>query len=135
MTVVKDTLSHFSCRVQNNGKHLLDWPRLEARASSPYSALPRPFLRWAGSKRWLLRHMVPFLPRQFGRYHEPFLGSGALFFLLCPDRASLSDKCRDLIDVYTMVRDSVSAIIRYLRPLKPDRDLFYAIRNRRVGEG
>ena len=129
MTVVKDTLSHFSCRVQNNGKHLLDWSRLEARASSPHRALPHPFLRWAGSKRLLLRHLVPFLPRQFGRYHEPFLGSGALFFLLCPDRASLSDKCSDLIDVYTMVRDSVSAIIRYLRPLKPDRDLFYAIRN------
>lgn len=126
---VRDTLSQFSCRAQNNGKHQLDSHWLEARAFSPNSALPRPFLRWAGSKRWLLRHLVPFLPRQFGRYHEPFLGSGALFFLLCPDRASLSDKCSDLIDVYTMVRDNVSAIIRYLKPLKPDRDLFYAVRN------
>ena len=125
----KDKLPQFSCQVQNDGKDLSNWRRLETRASSPRSALPRPFLRWAGSKRWLLRHLLPFLPRQFGTYHEPFLGSGALFFLLCPDRASLSDKCSDLIDVYMRVRDNVSAIIRYLRPLKPDRNLFYAIRN------
>jgi len=122
-------LSQLSCRARNNGKHLLDWTWLEARASSPYSALPHPFLRWAGSKRLLLRHLVPFLPRQIARYYEPFLGSGALFFLLCPDRASLSDKSSHLIDVYTRVRDNVSVIIRYLRPLKPERDLFYAIRN------
>jgi len=38
---VRDTLSQFSCRVQNSGKHLLDWHRLEARAISPYSALPQ----------------------------------------------------------------------------------------------
>jgi DNA adenine methylase len=68
------------------------------------------------------------LPLRFGTYYEPFLGSGALFFLLCPDRALLSDKCGELIDVYSVVRDDVSAVIRYLRPLKPNRDYFYRIR-------
>jgi len=103
---------------------------LEARASTPNSALPRPFLRWAGSKRWLLSQIVPFLPSQFRTYHEPFLGSGALFFLLCPDRALLSDSCAELIDVYFRVRNNVSTIIRYLKPLKPNRQLFYSIRKR-----
>ncbi len=74
--------------------------------------------------------MVPFLPRQFSMYYEPFLGSGALFFLLTPNHAFLGDKCADLIEVYATIRDSVSAVIRHLRPLKPDRDLFYEIRNR-----
>ncbi len=100
------------------------------RAGSPLSAVPRPFLRWAGSKRWLLRHLVHVLPPRFRTYREPFLGSGALFFLLCPDQAVLSDKCGNLIEVYGALRDRVSRIIRHLRPLKPDRDLFYAIRNR-----
>ena len=77
-----------------------------------------------------MRKIVPFLPSQFGVYHEPFLGSGALFFLIRPDRAWLSDKCGELIDAFTVIRDDVSAVIRYLRPLKPDRDLFYAIRKR-----
>jgi len=105
-----------------------DWA--QARASSPFSSKPRPFLRWAGSKRRLLTQMVASLPCEFGAYHEPFLGSGALFFLLCPGRASLSDKCGELIDVYKAIRDDVSAIIRYLRPLKPNRNAFYAIRDR-----
>ena len=103
--------------------------RLEARALSPNSAEPRPFLRWAGSKRALLKQMVASLPSQFGTYYEPFLGSGALFFLLCPSQGFLSDKCSELITVYTTIRDSVDAIVRHLKPLKPDRDLFYAIRN------
>ena len=68
---------------------------------------------------------------QFRTYHEPFLGSGALFFLLCPDQSSLSDECSELIDVYTTIRDRAPSVIRYLKPLKPDRDLFYAIRDRR----
>jgi DNA adenine methylase len=42
----------------------------------------------------------------------------------------LSDKCRELIETYETVRDGVSRIIRHLQPLKPDRNLFYAIRNR-----
>lgn len=75
--------------------------------------------------------MVDSLPSQFATYHEPFLGSGALFFLLSPTRASLSDRCSELIEVYKATRDGVSAIIRYLRPLQPDREVFYAMRNRR----
>lgn len=42
----------------------------------------------------------------------------------------LSDRCRELIEAYRTVRDGVSQIIRYLKPLKPDRNLYYAIRNR-----
>jgi len=122
----KDTL--FFPHVEANGLHLVDQDLLEARACSPNSSLPRPFLRWAGSKRRLLNQIIPFIPQQFHAYYEPFLGSGALFFLLCPRQAWLSDKSRELIDVYKILRDSVSSIIRHLRPLKPDRDLFYAFR-------
>ena len=107
----------------------IDRRLLADRASSPLTSKPRPFMRWAGSKRWLLKHLVPLLPPRIRTYREPFLGSGALFFLLCPSRAVLSDKSRDLIEAYGALRDGASTIIRYLKPLKPDRDLFYAIRN------
>ena len=117
-------------RMQTNEECVVDLELLETRASSPNSTLPRAFLRWAGSKRWLLRQIVPLLPRQFRTYREPFLGSGTLFFLLCPSRALLSDKCGELVSVYTILRDGAAGIIRHLRPLKPDRDLFYAIRKR-----
>lgn len=104
---------------------------LRERAARALSATPRPFLRWAGSKRALLPHIVEALPSSYGVYHEPFLGSGSLFFLLRPHRASLSDSCTDLIQTFDAVRDNAEAVLRYLRPLKPDREVFYAIRSKR----
>jgi DNA adenine methylase len=92
---------------------------------------PRAFLRWAGSKRALLPALLSVAPTHFKVYHEPFLGSGALFFHLKPERAYLCDKCIDLIDTYCAIRDDVNSIIRYLAPLKPRKRLFYHIRNNR----
>jgi DNA adenine methylase len=40
----------------------------------------RPFLKWVGGKRQLLPVLRRFYPDQFGRYFEPFVGSGAVFF-------------------------------------------------------
>lgn len=101
------------------------------RAARPLSASPRPFLRWAGSKRMLLRQFLDAIPSSYGTYREPFIGGGSLFFLLQPKRAVLSDACADLIATYQAVRDNCTAVLRYLAPLRPDRDLFYEIRNNR----
>lgn len=111
-------------------EHLVDRLTLENRAAYLLNVSPRPFLRWAGSKRWLLRHLIPLLPPRFGTYWEPFLGSGALFFLLRPNRAVLSDKCEQLMQTYAAVRENASRLISYLRPLRPNRELFYAMRQR-----
>ena len=48
--------------------------------------LPRPFLTWAGGKRQLLPGLLQAVrsAQSSGRYFEPFLGGGALFFALAP---------------------------------------------------
>ena len=104
---------------------------LAERARSFLSATPRPFLKWAGSKRWLLPHLVPLLPRTFRTYREPFLGSGALFFLLQPKRAVLGDMCGELVQTFEAVRDNPAAMLRYVHPLKPNEETFYTIRTKR----
>jgi DNA adenine methylase len=90
--------------------------------------LPRPFLRWAGSKQSLLRQIIEALPGTYRTYREPFLGSGAMFFLLKPKHAVLSDRCAPLIETFGAVRDGVDRIWSHLRPLTPDPDLFYQLR-------
>ncbi len=104
---------------------------LRERAEHPNTAIPRPFLRWAGSKRFALKHIFEILPRHFRTYREPFLGSGALFFLLRSRRAVLSDTCSELIGTFSAVRDNASAVVRHLRPMKPRKRLFKYVRQNR----
>jgi DNA adenine methylase len=69
-----------------------------------------PFLRWVGGKRWFVRRFLDVVPTQFGRYFEPFLGSGALFFALQPERATLSDLNFELIETFSAVRRNWKAV-------------------------
>jgi len=50
---------------------------------------PKPFLRWAGGKGRLLSHLKKRLPVFTGRYYEPFIGGGAMFFALDLPRSPL----------------------------------------------
>lgn len=59
-----------------------------------------PFLKWPGGKRWFIANHAGFFPRNFNRYVEPFLGSGAVYFFLRPKRAILGDLNPDLLAVY-----------------------------------
>jgi DNA adenine methylase len=106
----------------------IDRDAMLARAALPLSATPRPFLRWAGSKRALLPSIVETMPIRFATYREPFLGGGSLFFLLQPRSAVLSDSCADLIETFRAVRDNASAVLRYLAPLDLSRETFYSVR-------
>lgn len=106
----------------------------QGKFSGRFSAVPRPFLRWVGSKQALLAHLHPHFPHKFGKYFEPFLGGGAPFFYLKPSRASLTDASSELIGVWTSVRDNCDAIVDYLRPLRPDKDLYYRIRENRSSD-
>jgi len=83
--------------------HSVDRDALAIRARAQLTATPRPFLRWAGSKQRLLPHILPHLPAEYGTYFEPFLGAGALFFLLQPTAAVLGDTCSPLIETYRSV--------------------------------
>lgn len=46
-----------------------------------------------------------FIPRDFSVYYEPFVGGGATFFKLAPEKAVIGDINAPLIDFYRGVRD------------------------------
>ena len=89
------------------------------KASEPNGAPePTPFLKWAGGKRRLLRDYEPHFPARADGYHEPFLGSGAVFLRartrLRPQRMLLSDRNAGLVNAYRAVRDSTERLIDLL---------------------
>ena len=74
-----------------------------------------PFLKWAGGKRWLIQHYAHFLPKRFNRFIEPFLGSGAVFFYLLPNKATLSDSNEELVDTYRTLKKAPREIHKHLK--------------------
>ena len=68
--------------------------------------IPSPLIKWAGGKRQLLGRIDERMPKKYGKYYEPFLGGGALFFHLQPDNATINDLNPALINLYEQVRDS-----------------------------
>lgn len=89
----------------------------------------QPLLKWPGGKRALLQHMFPLLPKKYGRYYEPFVGGGALFFALLPSIAVLSDNNCDLINCYLQVRDHPADVIDCLSKFRNTRKDYYEIRS------
>ena len=90
----------------------------------------KPFLRWTGSKNWLVKSdLINYLPTNFNNYHECFLGGGAVFFSLNTEKkAFLYDINKDLIEAYTEIRDNVELIIKTLKKLKNSEEEYYRIR-------
>ena len=89
---------------------------------------PRPFLKWPGGKRLIAHEIVAAFPRTFRRYYEPFLGGGAVFFLLAPRSSLLADINKDLINTYECVRAAPEEIIARLKRLSIGKEQFYRIR-------
>jgi len=88
-----------------------------------------PFVKWVGGKRAILPQLATRFPRRFGRYFEPFLGGGAVFFHLQPDRAVLSDYNPELITTYQVVRDDVQSLIAHLASHRNDEAYYYDLRS------
>src|SRR6266851_1259348 len=74
-----------------------------------------PFLKWAGGKRWFVNQYFDIIPADFGRYIEPFLGSGALFFALQPKKAVLSDLNADLVETFAAIKEEWKKVVSFLR--------------------
>ena len=89
----------------------------------------RPFLRWAGGKRWLCDRLRQMVPDRIDNYYEPFLGGGSLFFSLLPTSAVLADLNEPLIEAYQSVRDEPEKIIAALEQWPNEESTFYKVRN------
>ena len=90
----------------------------------------KPFLRWAGGKNWLIKHIDSIVDTtQFNRYHELFLGGGSIFFHLENlNQSLLSDLNGALINTYIQVRDNVENVINLLETYRNAEDFYYQIR-------
>ena len=68
----------------------------------------RPPLKWAGGKRWLVRHIAPlWKPEQHRRLVEPLCGGLAVTLGIMPERALLNDINPHTINFYQWLKKSL----------------------------
>lgn len=88
----------------------------------------KPILKWAGGKTQLLNELSAKAPREYGRYIEPFIGGGAMFFAMQPQSGVIADSNPELINVYQCIADNVAAVITHLKTFENNEEDFYNIR-------
>jgi DNA adenine methylase len=97
--------------------------------------LPRPPLKWAGGKRWLIPHLRRFWDDSPGsRLVEPFCGGLSVALGLAPERALLNDINPHAINFYRWLKKG----LRIDREMRNEADAYYAARqsfNDLIGEG
>ncbi len=98
------------------------------------TTIEKPFLRWAGGKRWLIKHLHNFLPKEFNNYHEPFLGGASIFLYLksrdlISGHSFLSDFNIDLINAYEQLKNNPEIIGDLIQGYKNEKDFYYSIRS------
>lgn len=90
----------------------------------------RPFLRWAGGKKWLVKRLNETLDiKAYTSYHEPFVGGGAMLFYFRPPKAYISDSNTQLMLTYKTVRDSIQEVIDTISSFGKGEEAYYAVRS------
>jgi len=94
--------------------------------------ITKPFLRWAGGKKWLLKELDKFVDmKNYNSYHEPFVGGGAVYFHLSPQIARISDSNKELIDTYEVIKNNPEEVINHIKSFERSKEFYYLIRNKK----
>jgi DNA adenine methylase len=91
-------------------------------------------VKWTGSKRSQAHAIRAAFP-SYRRYHEPFLGGGALLYLAGHPGAVAGDVYRPLVALWTLVRDDAREVVsnyqsQWARLQRRFPDYFYDVRAR-----
>ena len=63
----------------------------------------KPLIKWPGGKSGEIAQLIRFVP-EYDRYVEPFVGGGALYFYLDPEKALINDNSEYLMEFYTLAK-------------------------------
>jgi DNA adenine methylase len=76
------------------------------------------FIRRPGNKTKHLKHIIPLIPEFTGTYYEPFVGTGAVYLHLLPEKAILNDLNTDIINIWKLVKLNPEYIIQEIDKFK-----------------
>lgn len=79
-----------------------------------FSPVAQPFVKWVGGKRQLYNEIEKLIPKSYNNYIEPFVGGGAILYLLHPKKAIINDYNYELITTYQQVANNIVSLKKLL---------------------
>jgi DNA adenine methylase len=91
-----------------------------------------PILKWAGGKRQMLPSIISLFPNNYSDlvFHEPFVGSGAVFFSIEPKKGSINDINNHLINFFNAVKYYPEELIQEAVKYEYKKEIYYVLRER-----
>ncbi len=87
-----------------------------------------PIVKWSGGKGDEIESFIKYIPK-FDTYVDPFMGGGALYFYLNPQKAIINDIHVELIKLYKAVGNGDRLKIKEFMDLHPnEEDEYYKVR-------
>lgn len=78
----------------------------------------KPMIKYRGGKSKEISHFINHMPSEYNRYIEPFLGGGALYFYLEPQKAIINDVNTKLYCFYKQIKEEFPTVIKQLDELQ-----------------
>jgi DNA adenine methylase len=90
----------------------------------------KPIIKWSGGKSDEIDKILPHIPETYDTYIEPFMGGGALYFYLEPDKAVINDIHPELIAFYKQIQNgNNNKIYDLMKANKNTEEQYYQIRD------
>jgi len=109
----------------NNLVNKLDNIKLNKNENKPL----KPIVKWSGGKKDELKHILSHIPNKYNLYLEPFIGGGAVYFHLNPNKSVISDVHKELIDFYQSIKNGNSEeIYKFMKEHPNEEETYYKVR-------
>lgn len=88
-----------------------------------------PIIKWTGGKNRLVDTISQYIPDDYHRYLEPFIGGASMLLYLHPEHAVINDINAELINLYQVVKHDCESMIHEVSSMRNDKQQYYEIRN------
>lgn len=93
----------------------------------------KPMVKWSGGKGDEVSRFIQYIPDNYDTYLEPFVGGGAVYFHLKPEKAVITDVHTELVDFYKAIKNKKSSdIYTFMEEHPNNEDTYYSVRDNMV---
>ena len=90
----------------------------------------KPIVKWSGGKSDELKSIIPHIPKEYSTYLEPFVGGGAVYFNINPQKAVINDVHKELVDLYRAIKNGhADEIYEFMKEHPNEEEIYYKVRN------